>query len=83
MRAELFNNSVNVSEDEVNSGDTMVPIQNMPILSRMAKNVRNMLLFVNVPLRTLKKKEHYVQMGNIFGILFKLRIEISEFSWIY
>ena len=66
MRAELFNNSVNVSEDEVNSGDTMVPIQNMPILSRMAKNVRNMLLFVNVPLRTLKKKSTLRTDGKYF-----------------
>ncbi len=66
MRAEPFNNSVNVSEDEVNSGDTMVPIQNMPILSRMAKNVRNMLLFVNVPLRTLKKKSTLRTDGKYF-----------------
>jgi len=66
LRAELFNNSVNVSEDEVNSGDTMVPIQNMPILSRMAKNVRNMLLFVNVPLRTLKKKSTLRTDGKYF-----------------
>ncbi len=82
MRAEPFNNSVNVSEDEVNSGDTMVPIQNMPILSRMAKNVRN-VTFCKRSTTYTKKKAHYVQMGNIFGILFKLRIEISEFSWIY
>ncbi len=49
LRAEPFNVSINPSEDDVNSGDTVAPVQNLPILSRIANNVRNMIPFVNNP----------------------------------
>ncbi len=46
---EPFNVSINPSEDDVNSGDTVAPVQNLPLLSRIANNVRNMIPFVNIP----------------------------------
>jgi len=46
LRAEIFNVSINPSEDDVNSGDTVAPVQNLPILSRNNLNYIFIYFFI-------------------------------------